>query len=138
MSLDLNGYTGTFQNDELGEMVVSREGNTLWARFGTLTSPLIHQEADTFQADFRVLSPVNLRFKWIKGGGSDRNATDRKEIHPQVVATISRPVNIKGNGMKVQILDLGPNAHVDEHTVTYIRKSRAHALGLTKRFHKGT
>ncbi len=87
---------------------------------------------------FQSIESGQSSVQWIKGGGSDRNVTDRKEIHPQVVATISRPVNIKGNGMKVQILDLGPNAHVDEHTVTYIRKSRAHALGLTKRFHKGT
>jgi CubicO group peptidase (beta-lactamase class C family) len=70
MSFDLNGYAGTFQNDELGEMVVSREGITLWARFGALSSPLIHQEADTFQLNFKVLSPVSLRFSGTKETGA--------------------------------------------------------------------
>jgi CubicO group peptidase (beta-lactamase class C family) len=84
-SFDLNRYAGTFQNDALGEVVVSREGDTLWLMFGALRSQLIHQDADTFQADVKV--PVNLRFSGTRDTGVRAN-THRQEIHSKVVASL--------------------------------------------------
>lgn len=72
MSFDLKAYTGTYENEELGEMVISSEGSLLLARFGNLTSKLVHKNEDTFQVDFKVLSPVNLSFK----GGKESGATE--------------------------------------------------------------
>ena len=69
MSFDLKAYTGTYENDELGKIVISNEDSLLLARFGNLTSKLIHKNEDTFQADFKVLSPVNLSFKGDKESG---------------------------------------------------------------------
>jgi hypothetical protein len=48
---------------------VSRQGNTLWLTFGALRSQLVHKDADAFQADVKVLSPVNLTFSGTKEAG---------------------------------------------------------------------
>lgn len=66
MSFDLNAYVGTYENDELGEIVISLKAGLLSLEFGALSSELVHKNVDAFQAQVKVLSPINLDFKSTK------------------------------------------------------------------------
>lgn len=67
-SFDLKAYAGTYENAEMGQIVISTEGNSLVARFGNLTSSLVPAKPDVFAASF-LAGDANLTFKGDKNSG---------------------------------------------------------------------
>ena len=50
-TLDLEQYTGTFEDDAHGPMVISKNGDTLQAKWGKYTLALKHWHHDVFRLD---------------------------------------------------------------------------------------
>ncbi len=67
-SFELKVYTGTYKNDELGQIIISIEGSSLTARFGNLVSSLAPVKGDSFEASF-LPGDANLTFKGDKNTG---------------------------------------------------------------------
>lgn len=68
-AFDIKAYEGVYENPELGQIVISTEGNSLIARFGNLSSSLVPIKADTFAASF-LAGDANLTFKGDKDAGA--------------------------------------------------------------------
>lgn len=67
-SFELKAYAGTYENAELGRIIISIEGDVLVARFGNLVSSLAPIKGDTFEASV-LLGDANLTFKGDKNTG---------------------------------------------------------------------
>ena len=51
-TLALNAYAGTYENSAFGQVVITAEGDSLRARFGNLSAPLMHIARDEFEGAF--------------------------------------------------------------------------------------
>ena len=58
----LQDYIGIYSNEEFGEFEITIKNNSLFARMGNLYSKLEHENANSFQVDFRVLNPWTITF----------------------------------------------------------------------------
>jgi CubicO group peptidase (beta-lactamase class C family) len=67
-SLEMKAYAGSYENAELGRVLISIEGNSLVARFGNLSSSLAPIKSDTFVANF-LPGEASLMFKGDKISG---------------------------------------------------------------------
>lgn len=67
-SFELKVYTGTYKNDELGQIVISIEGSSLTARFGNLDSSLTPVNGDSFEGSFSF-GDADLTFRADKNTG---------------------------------------------------------------------
>jgi CubicO group peptidase (beta-lactamase class C family) len=67
-SFELKTYAGTYENAEMGRIIISVEGNSLVAHFGDLVSLLTPVKGDMFGASF-LPGEANLIFKGDKNTG---------------------------------------------------------------------
>lgn len=69
-SSELKTYTGTYENAELGQIIISTEGDSLVAHFGDLVSSLTPIKGDAFAASF-LPGDASLVFKGDKNASAN-------------------------------------------------------------------
>ncbi|HKS26637.1 MAG TPA: serine hydrolase [Pyrinomonadaceae bacterium] len=63
LTLEPGIYTGAYENREWGKIIVTADGKTLSASFGSLSSPLMPLTSDTFEASFLAGQTNKMSFK---------------------------------------------------------------------------